>query len=76
MDNLSRKNNIKNKELTLLLKDIQYYMWLSSLRECWKKNEIKEVSTIYVKLQKYIEEMDKHNNNLQPIDEDYELVLE
>ena len=76
MDNLSRKNNIKNKELTLLLKDIQYYMWLSSLRECWKKNEIKEVSTIYVKLQKYIEEMDKHNSNLQPIDENYELVLE
>ena len=76
MDNLSRKNNIKNKELTLLLKDIQYYMWLSSLRECWKKNEIKEVSTIYVKLQKYIEEMDKHNNNLQSIDENYELVLE
>ena len=51
-------------------------MWLSSLRECWKKNEINEVSTIYVKLQKYIEEMDKHNNNLQPIDENYELVLE
>ena len=76
MDNLSRKNNIKDKDLTLLLKDIQYYMWLSSLRECWKKNEINEVSTIYVKLQKYIEEMDKHNNNLQPIDEDYELVLE
>ena len=76
MDNLSRKNNIKNKELTLLLKDIQYYMWLSSLRECWKKNEINEVSTIYVKLQKYIEEMDKHNSNLQPIDENYELVLE
>ena len=76
MDNLSKKNNIKNKELTLLLKDIQYYMWLSSLRECWKKNEINEVSTIYVKLQKYIEEMDKHNNNLQSIDENYELVLE
>ena len=76
MDNLSKKNNIKNKELTLLLKDIQYYIWLSSLRECWKKNEINEVSTIYVKLQKYIEEMDKHNSNLQPIYENYELVLE
>ena len=76
MDNLSKINNIKNKDLSLLLKDIQYYMWLSSLRECWKKNEINEVSTIYVKLQKYIEEMDKHNNNLQPIDENYELVLE
>ena len=76
MDNLSEKNNIENKDLSLLLKDIQYYMWLSSLRECWKKNEINEVSTIYVKLQKYIEEMDKHNNNLQSIDDNYELVLE
>jgi polysaccharide pyruvyl transferase WcaK-like protein len=52
-------------EMKTILKDIQYYLWLSSLRDCWNESEKEHVNKLYGKIASLIEYQKKINEQIE-----------
>jgi len=52
-------------EIETVLKDMQHYLWLSSLRDCWKDTEKDHVNKLYNRIVSLIELQKNINEELE-----------